>query len=163
MNKTRWIALVLTTMALLAACGDDSDTTGTASDDPGPSTAAPSDECQEGVQITTESGLQYEDTLCGDGEEAERGSSVLVHYTGTLEDGTKFDSSKDRNQPFPFTIGEGQVIAGWEEGVAGMQEGGTRVLTIPSELGYGESGFPPVIPPDATLLFEIELLRVKSN
>ena len=163
MSRIRSVVLIVAAIALLGACGEESDTTGTASDSPGPSTAAPSDECQEGVEITTESGLKYEDVMCGDGDEAERGSNVLVHYTGTLEDGTKFDSSKDRNQPFPFTIGAGQVIAGWEEGVAGMQEGGTRVLTIPPELGYGKSGFPPVIPPDATLLFEIELLRVKSS
>jgi len=110
---------------------------------------------------TTASGLQYEDTNVGDGAEAKSGDTVSVHYTGWLDDGTKFDSSKDRNQPFSFTLGAGMVIKGWDEGVAGMKIGGTRKLTIPSELGYGERGAGGVIPPFATLTFEVELLGIK--
>ena len=110
--------------------------------------------------ITTRSGLMYEDKIIGDGKQAKPGDLVSVHYTGWLEDGTKFDSSKDRNQAFRFNLGAGMVIKGWDEGVAGMKIGGTRKLTIPSELGYGSRGAGRVIPPNATLIFEIELLDV---
>jgi FKBP-type peptidyl-prolyl cis-trans isomerase FkpA len=116
---------------------------------------------------TTASGLQYEDTVPGSGEEAGAGRSVRVHYTGWLHDpnakgnrGSKFDSSKDRGQPFSFHLGGGQVIRGWDEGVQGMKVGGTRVLTIPPDLGYGARGAGGVIPPNATLVFEVELLGV---
>jgi FKBP-type peptidyl-prolyl cis-trans isomerase FkpA len=116
---------------------------------------------------TTESGLQYEDTKAGDGAEATAGQNVKVHYTGWLYDptakdnrGKKFDSSKDRGQPFGFGLGQGQVIQGWDEGVQGMKVGGTRVLTIPAELGYGARGAGGVIPPNATLVFEVDLLGV---
>lgn len=105
--------------------------------------------------------LTIEDTLVGDGAEAKIGDIVSVHYTGTLLDGTKFDSSVDRGQPFSFTVGEGRVIQGWEQGVPGMKIGGKRKLTIPSDLGYGDRGSPPVIPPNATLIFEIELLGIE--
>jgi FKBP-type peptidyl-prolyl cis-trans isomerase FkpA len=111
--------------------------------------------------VTTASGLQYEDTTVGDGSEAKAGDNVSVHYTGWLEDGTKFDSSKDRFQAFDFPLGAGRVIKGWDEGVAGMKVGGTRKLTIPSELGYGARGAGGVIPPNATLIFEVELLAIK--
>ena len=115
--------------------------------------------------ITTDSGLQYEDTVTGTGAEAAAGQHVSVHYTGWLRNddgskGSKFDSSKDRNQPFQFSLGGGQVIRGWDEGVQGMKIGGTRVLTIPSDLGYGPRGAGGVIPPNATLIFEVELLAV---
>ncbi len=114
--------------------------------------------------ITTPSGLQYEDTVVGTGAEAKAGQRVSVHYTGWLySDGTagkKFDSSKDRGQPFKFGLGAGQVIQGWDEGVQGMKIGGTRRLVIPSDLGYGPRGAGGVIPPNATLLFEVELLGV---
>ena len=113
---------------------------------------------------TTPSGLQYEDTINGSGAEAATGNHVAVHYTGWLynngEAGAKFDSSKDRGQPFRFPLGGGQVIRGWDEGVAGMRVGGARRLVIPPELGYGTRGAGGVIPPNATLLFEIELLSV---
>ena len=112
--------------------------------------------------ITTPSGLQYEDTVVGSGATATAGRRVSVHYTGWLyENGTKgrkFDSSKDRGQPFAFPLGAGHVIGGWDEGVQGMQVGGTRVLVIPPQLGYGARGAGGVIPPNATLLFEVELL-----
>ena len=110
---------------------------------------------------TTASGLQYDDTVIGDGAQAKDGDTVSVHYTGWLEDNTKFDSSKDRNQAFSFKLGAGMVIKGWDEGVAGMKIGGTRKLTIPSELGYGARGAGGVIPPNASLIFEVELLGIK--
>ncbi len=110
--------------------------------------------------VTTATGLVYEELEVGAGQLAEHGQQVTVHYTGWLTDGTKFDSSKDRNDPFRFSLGAGQVIKGWDEGVAGMKAGGRRKLTIPSELGYGPRGAGGVIPPDATLVFEVELLEV---
>ncbi|MBN4665031.1 FKBP-type peptidyl-prolyl cis-trans isomerase [Pandoraea nosoerga] len=110
--------------------------------------------------ITTDSGLQYDDLQVGDGAEATPGKTVTVHYTGWLTDGQKFDSSKDRNDPFAFVLGGGMVIRGWDEGVAGMKVGGKRKLVIPPELGYGARGAGGVIPPNATLVFEVELLDV---
>jgi FKBP-type peptidyl-prolyl cis-trans isomerase FkpA len=113
---------------------------------------------------TTPSGLQYEDTTPGTGAEAKTGQDVTVHYTGWLYEGgqagRKFDSSKDRNDPFQFALGAGMVIRGWDEGVQGMKVGGTRRLIIPPQLGYGARGAGGVIPPNATLLFEVELLDV---
>lgn len=109
---------------------------------------------------TTDSGLQYVDTVEGTGAMPQSGQRVTVHYTGTLEDGTQFDSSRDRNRPFTFTIGVGQVIKGWDEGVSTMRVGGQRQLRIPAELGYGARGAGGVIPPNATLLFDVELLRI---
>ena len=116
---------------------------------------------------STPTGLQFEDTTAGSGAEARAGQHVSVHYTGWLHDATapnhrgrKFDSSKDRNDPFRFSLGAGEVIGGWDEGVQGMRVGGTRVLQIPPQLGYGARGAGGVIPPNATLVFEIELLAV---
>jgi len=105
--------------------------------------------------------LIIEELTVGDGATAAAGQSVSVHYTGWLTDGTKFDSSVDRNDPFEFNLGQGQVIAGWDQGVAGMQIGGKRKLTIPPEMGYGSRGAGGVIPPNATLVFEVELLGVR--
>jgi FKBP-type peptidyl-prolyl cis-trans isomerase len=102
--------------------------------------------------------LEIEDQIVGDGEEAMAGHTVEVHYTGWLTDGTKFDSSHDRDQTFSFKLGGGQVIAGWDQGVAGMKIGGARKLTIPPEMGYGERGAGGVIPPNATLVFKVELI-----
>jgi FKBP-type peptidyl-prolyl cis-trans isomerase len=113
------------------------------------------------IMVTTASGLQYEDTIVGGGAEAKAGDTVSVHYTGWLTNGSKFDSSKDRLQAFEFPLGAGRVIKGWDEGVAGMKVGGTRKLTIPPELGYGARGAGGVIPPNATLIFEVELLAIK--
>ncbi len=110
--------------------------------------------------ITTESGLIIEELEVGAGETAQAGQYVSVHYTGWLTDGKKFDSSKDRNDPFEFGLGQRQVIAGWDEGVQGMKIGGKRKLTIPPQLGYGARGAGGVIPPNATLVFEVELLAV---
>jgi FKBP-type peptidyl-prolyl cis-trans isomerase FkpA len=110
--------------------------------------------------VTTDSGLIIEDVVVGEGAVAEAGQQVSVHYTGWLLDGTKFDSSKDRNDPFDFGLGRRQVIAGWDEGVQGMKIGGIRKLTIPSQLGYGARGAGGLIPPNATLVFEVELLGI---
>ncbi|MFH6974065.1 FKBP-type peptidyl-prolyl cis-trans isomerase [Neisseria sp. 23W00296] len=104
--------------------------------------------------------LIIEDIEPGSGTEAEKGRRISVHYTGRLADGSKFDSSLDRGQPFEFKLGAGQVIRGWDEGFAGMKEGGKRKLTIPPEMGYGARGAGGVIPPNATLVFEVELLKV---
>ena len=112
------------------------------------------------AEITTSSGLVYEDIREGEGAVAAAGQRVSVHYTGWLTNGTKFDSSKDRNDPFDFPLGGGRVIRGWDEGVAGMKVGGVRKLTIPAELGYGSRGAGGVIPPNATLVFEVELLEI---
>jgi FKBP-type peptidyl-prolyl cis-trans isomerase FkpA len=105
--------------------------------------------------------LTIEDHTVGTGAEARPGGTVTVHYVGTLDDGSKFDSSRDRGKAFSFPLGRGQVIEGWDQGVAGMRVGGVRRLVIPAELGYGDQGAPPVIPPGATLHFDIELLEVR--
>lgn len=118
------------------------------------------DTSNEDTLVTTESGLQYEDIVEGTGAMPQKGQRVTVHYTGTLEDGTQFDSSRDRGRPFSFTIGVGQVIKGWDEGVASMRVGGQRKLVIPPELGYGARGAGGVIPPNATLLFDVELISL---
>ncbi|MGH9854983.1 MAG: FKBP-type peptidyl-prolyl cis-trans isomerase [Blastocatellia bacterium] len=110
--------------------------------------------------VTTPSGLKYEDIIVGTGPSPQPGQEVTVHYTGTLEDGTKFDSSLDRDKPFQFPIGMGRVIKGWDEGVMTMKVGGKRKLVIPPQLGYGARGVGP-IPPNSTLVFEVELLGVK--
>ncbi len=110
---------------------------------------------------TTQDGLKIQDLIIGTGQEVKSGDTVTVNYLGTLENGTKFDSSYDRNQPFTTQIGVGQVIKGWDEGIVGMKVGGKRKLVIPSSLGYGEQGAGSSIPPNATLIFEVELLEVK--
>lgn len=124
-----------------------------------PNTNAPTKVTGDGVK--TDSGLQYWDIKVGTGTEAKKGSKVKVHYTGWLTSGKKFDSSVDSGQPFDFTIGAGQVIKGWEEGVAGMKVGGKRQLRIPPNLAYGDAGYPGAIPQKATLIFDVQLLAVK--
>jgi FKBP-type peptidyl-prolyl cis-trans isomerase FkpA len=121
----------------------------------------PADKPAGGQEVTTESGLKYSDVVVGNGREAALGDTATVHYTGWLTDGKKFDSSVDRKEPFSFRVGAGQVIKGWDEGVAGMKVGGKRKLTIPPQLGYGARGAGGVIPPNATLIFDVELLGLR--
>jgi peptidylprolyl isomerase len=121
------------------------------------STASPA----AGQEVTTPSSLKYVDLKVGDGASPKQGQQVIVHYTGWLTNGTKFDSSVDKGQPFNFRLGMGMVIKGWDEGVATMKVGGKRKLTIPPQLGYGAKGYPPVIPPNSTLVFDVELLDIK--
>lgn len=111
----------------------------------------------------TDEKLGIKDLVVGKGAEAKAGDTVKVHYVGTLTDGKEFDSSKKHNEPFSFELGAGRVIKGWDQGVAGMKVGGKRKLTVPPSLGYGARGFPPVIPPSSTLIFEVELLEVKKK
>jgi FKBP-type peptidyl-prolyl cis-trans isomerase len=147
--------LPLAALVLLAACGsrDRGSRSGAAQGgDLGADTAA---------MTRTGSGLRYRDVTVGQGAKATPGHQVKVHYTGWLLNGKKFDSSRDRGEPFEFTLGAGQVIAGWDEGVAGMKVGGRRKLVIPSDLGYGAGGAPPDIPPGATLVFDVELLDAR--
>lgn len=125
-----------------------------------PPTSAPTKVSGDGVK--TESGLQYFDIKVGVGPEAKSGDKVKVHYTGWLTNGKKFDSSVDAHRPYSFTLGEGNVIKGWDEGVAGMKVGGKRQLRIPPELAYGDQGFKNIIPPKATLIFDVELLGIEK-
>ncbi len=124
-----------------------------------PNTAAPTKVIGDGVK--TDSGLQYWDIRVGTGEVAKDGDHVKVHYTGWLTTGKKFDSSVDAHHPFDFTLGKGEVIKGWDEGITGMKVGGKRQLRIPPELAYGTNGYPPLIAPNATLIFDVQLLAVK--
>src|ERR1700728_4610090 len=124
-----------------------------------PGTNAPTKVTGDGVK--TPSGLIYWDIRVGNGDVAKEGSHVRVHYTGSLTNGKKFDSSVDAGKPFDFTIGNGEVIKGWEEGITGMKVGGKRQLRIPPDLAYGAEGSPPTIPPNATLIFDIQLLGVQ--
>ena len=151
-------AVLASTLLVLAACRPDAPAGGVAGGTGGFA-------AELGVDTTAltrmPSGLRYQDVAVGTGAEARAGQTAVVHYTGWLPDGKKFDSSRDRGEPFSFPLGAGQVIAGWDQGVAGMKVGGRRKLVIPSELGYGASGAPPDIPPNATLVFDVELLGVQ--
>jgi len=148
--KQRFVALLIALAVLVVASGCGNADKSSSS---GPTKVS-------GQPNTTASGLQYWDLVVGTGAPASAGSQVRVHYTGWLTNGEKFDSSVDRGQPFSFPLGEGQVIKGWDEGVAGMKVGGKRQLRIPPELGYGASGAGGVIPPNATLIFDVELIDV---
>lgn len=153
-------ALVLTLFAVLAVafgCGS-TNKPNTSSTPSTPGTSSPMK--VNGQPTTTASGLQYWDIVVGTGVTAAPGSTVKVHYSGFLTTGEKFDSSRDRGEPFSFPLGAGQVIKGWDEGVAGMKVGGKRQLRIPPDLGYGASGAGGAIPPNATLIFDVELLEV---
>lgn len=156
-------------VAMLAIAGcqeskttsDSASTTATTTTPATPPAAAPGATAGTEQEVTMPNGLKYQDLKVGDGTIAESGASVSVHYTGWLTDGTKFDSSVDRGTPFSFRLGAGQVIRGWDEGVKGMRVGGKRKLTIPPDLGYGAEGAGGVIPPNATLVFDVELLGVQ--
>ena len=150
------VSLALTGMALTACEKSEK-----AEEKPAATSQQPAAKEAAAQVVTTASGLKIEDLKVGDGPSPKTGQMVEVHYTGTLLDGKKFDSSRDRGQPFGFQIGVGQVIKGWDEGVASMKVGGRRKLTIPSNLAYGERGAGADIPPNATLVFDVELLGVK--
>jgi FKBP-type peptidyl-prolyl cis-trans isomerase FkpA len=167
----RSLGVAVLAVLLLAGCNQSSTTTSTTST-AGTSTPPAAHEStgthmSEGQpaagaasMVTTASGLQYQDIVLGDGATAQSGNTVTVHYTGWLTDSTKFDSSRDSGRPFSFVLGQGQVIRGWDEGVAGMKVHGRRKLVIPPHLGYGAQGAGGVIPPNATLVFDVELLDV---
>lgn len=157
MDRSRWVALLSVFVLLLTACGDDGG--GSEAQDDGDLVAPAEGECEEGGVVESESGLEYEEVECGTGDEAGRGDTVTVKYRGALENGEEFDSG---TLP-PFQLGSGGVIAGFDEGITGMKVGGQRTLTIPPELGYGPQGSPPVIPPNATLIFDVELLELSGN
>ncbi len=150
-------SLVILTSIGLVACGGSADR----EDSRPPAGFSASLGVDTAAMTKTPSGLRYQDITAGEGAEAAADRTVSVHYTGWLPNGEKFDSSRDRNQPFSFSLGAGQVIAGWDEGVAGMKVGGRRKLVIPADLGYGTAGAPPDIPPGATLVFDVELLDVR--
>ena len=154
------LMLSLAALLLFAACGggDEGNDAGGGSDD---DAAATSEEECPTEPTETDTGLIIKEIECGDGEEAESGDTLEVHYEGRLEDGTKFDASRDHGSTFEFQVGAGQVIQGWDEGLIGMKIGGKRELTIPPDLGYGAAGAPPAIPPNSTLVFEVELVDIK--
>ena len=154
MKATKLSGIVFVVAAALAAQTSNQKTTPARV----PNTSAPTKVSGEGVK--TESGLQYWDIKMGTGDGAKSGDKVKVQYTGWFTSGKKFDSSVDARQPYSFTLGQGNVIKGWDEGVAGMKVGGKRQLRIPPELAYGEKGFKDIVPPNATLIFDVELLAV---
>ena len=163
MTRTHFISLLVLLALVVSACGTPAAPTAQPTNPPTKTAtsqpAAPSSDAPQG-EVTTDSGLQYTDLVVGTGETPQTGAFVKVHYTGTLVDGTQFDSSVDRGEPFVFQLGVGNVISGWDEGVGSMKVGGKRRLIIPPELGYGERGAGNVIPPNATLIFEVELLEI---
>ena len=157
MNKMtfgEWIAVIVSLVIIFVFFGSFFTGNSGTSDSTPPSPTATSTE-------SSANSLKIEDVKVGTGREAKNGDTISVHYVGTLTDGTKFDSSRDRKTPFDVTLGAHKVIKGWEAGLVGMKVGGVRKLTIPPELGYGADGFGKTIPPNATLMFEIELLSIK--
>jgi hypothetical protein len=169
MRRILALGILAVALVLVAACGNDEDEEVTPAVTPVPavtpaSTTAPDAGGPPPVSAqptVTASGLQIIEVEVGTGEEAQQGQTVSVHYTGWLADGTKFDSSLDRGQPLPFVLGVGEMIPGFDEGVAGMKVGGTRRLILPPDLAYGAEGRPPVIPPNAELTFDVQLVSVQ--
>lgn len=160
--RGRWMIVLLGTG--LPGCEPDAtedNAAGAVAETPAEPAFAPELNVDIDAMTRTESGLLYRDLAEGDGPAAEPGDAVVVHYTGWLPDGTEFDSSRERGEPFVFTLGQGDVIAGWDEGVAGMSAGDRRQLVIPPELAYGAEGAGGVIPPNATLVFDVELLEIR--
>jgi len=156
------LGLVVTLAAACGGGGEEASPTPTVRGTQAPGTqAAGGPPAVSGEPTTTASGLQFIDIKVGSGASPQRGQTVVVNYTGWLTNGTKFDSSVDRGQPFSFVIGTGKVIKGWDEGVASMKVGGKRRLIIPPDLGYGAGGNPPIIPANAQLIFDVELLEIK--
>lgn len=165
MQKKPLSALLCMTLcagSLLALTGCDEKTTSTTTETQTETSVTAADTSVVAASTKSISGIQVEDVTVGSGAEAQKGDTVSVNYLGTLaSSGKKFDSSYDRNEPFTFKLGSGQVIEGWDKGLVGMKEGGKRILTIPPEKAYGASGYPPVIPANATLKFEVELVEVQ--
>jgi len=167
--KVALLALMLAAATALAACSSKTpaatDSASTSAEQPAAEASAPAAEepAASDATATTVDKLEIKDLKVGKGTKAAKGDAVTVHYTGWLMDGTKFDSSLDRNEPFAFNLGAGEVIAGWDQGVAGMKVGGKRELIIPASLGYGDAGAGGVIPPGATLKFEVTLLAVNGK
>ncbi|MBA3344682.1 MAG: FKBP-type peptidyl-prolyl cis-trans isomerase [Gemmatimonadales bacterium] len=157
----RLFSSLLLLLALIGCGGDSDRASGAAASGAGGAGFAAELGVDTSDMTKTASGLNYEEVQQGKGAAAAQGQTVAVHYTGWLPNGTKFDSSRDRGDPFLFTLGAGQVIPGWDEGVAGMKVGGRRKLVLPPALAYGAAGAPPVIPPDATLVFDVELLEIR--
>ena len=161
----KWALIPLTVVIALSGCeqkeSKDQAATSTSTENQAQFAISKKQEGEPMNQVTTPTGLQYVEEVVGNGNLAQPGQRVTVHYTGWLTDGTKFDSSVDRGQPFKFNLGAGEVIKGWDEGVSGMKVGGKRKLTIPSDLGYGARGAAGAIPPNATLVFDVELLDVQ--
>ena len=156
----KMFALLFVAAFVLAACGGGEEPAETETGSGEEEVAADSGDCPTEPTVTDD-GLEIKEIECGDGEEAKKGDTLEVHYEGRLEDGTKFDASRDHGSTFDFQLGAGQVIQGWDEGLVGMKIGGKRELTIPPELGYGAAGSPPVIPPNATLVFIVELVDIQ--
>lgn len=162
-SPTRWVAVILMVGGLAACPAGDRDAAARRGDPVYRVDYAPGLQVELDAMTRTASGLYYRDLAEGTGEPAQRGEHVVVHYTGWLPNGQQFDSSRERDEPFDFTLGAGQVITGWDEGVAGMREGGRRQLVIPPDLAYGDRGAGFVIPPRSTLVFDVELLEVRRN
>jgi FKBP-type peptidyl-prolyl cis-trans isomerase len=169
MKKMMWLSLAAAVVVAAAGCNESGTSDSAPSTTPSASATtgeparaeAPAATATPGAEVAMKNGLKYQDLKVGEGALAEPGMTATVHYTGWLTDGTKFDSSVDRGQPFQFRLGAGNVIRGWDEGVRGMRVGGKRKLTIPPDLGYGAAGAGGVIPPNATLVFDVDLLDVK--